>query len=70
MNRQFIGTFYDKRRSLRRLLARADPVLIDGVLNFLELLQCIQIRSLPLFLQLFTAYVRIAGETPGCLGNL
>ncbi len=34
-------------------------MLVDAVLDVLQLLQSIQIRRLPLFLQLFAADVRI-----------
>lgn len=71
MNRQqSVGTLDDERRSLRGLLAGADPVLVDGVLNFLELLQRVQIRGLALLLQLLAADVGVAGEAPGRLGDL
>lgn len=69
-SRNKADTFYDEWCPLRRFLPRANPVLVDRVLNFLELLQRIQIRRLPLLLQLLAAYVRICGKTPGCLCDL
>lgn len=65
-----LRTLDDERRSLRGLLAGADAVLVDGVLNFLQLLQRVEIRGLPLLLQLLAADVRVAGKAPGCLGDL
>lgn len=63
-------TLYDKRSALRGFLPRADTVFVDGVFYLLEFLQRVEVRRLPLFFQLLTAHVRIAGQTPRSLRDL
>lgn len=62
-------TVDDERGPLGGLLPRLDSVLVDCILNLLQLLQCIQIRGFPLFLQFF-ADVGVTGEAAGSLCNL
>lgn len=46
-------TIDNKRSPLGGFLPRLDAVLVDCVFDLLQLLQCIQVRGLPLLLQLF-----------------
>lgn len=59
----------DEGSPLSGFLPGLDAVLIDGIFNLLQLLQCIQIRGFPLFLQFF-ADVGVTGEAAGGLCNL
>lgn len=62
-------TVDDERGPLGGFLPGLDAVLVDCVLNLLQLLQCIQIRGFPLFLQFF-ADIGVTGKAAGSLRNL